>query len=100
MNAHLSSAAARGALAAFVLVVAAYLTYFSIRTARATQYTELQTLYGYEKATKIEPENPRNWHLLGRYLQFSLQDADPTRAEGSYKTSLQIDPTQTDVWLD
>ena len=100
MNAHLSSAAARGALAAFVLVVAAYLTYFSIRTARATQYTELQTLYGYEKATKIEPENPRNWHLLGRYLQFSLQDADPTRAEESYKTSLQIDPTQTDVWLD
>jgi tetratricopeptide (TPR) repeat protein len=96
----LSSAAARGALVGVALAVAAYLSYFSVRSARATYYTETQTLQGFERATQIEPGNARNWYLLGRYLQYSFEDADPQRAIGIYKKSLEIDPHATSTWLE
>jgi tetratricopeptide (TPR) repeat protein len=96
----LSSAAARGALVGGALAVAAYLSYFSLRSARATYYTETQTLLGFERATQIEPGNARNWYLLGRYLQYSFEDADPRRAINIYKKSLEIDPHATSTWLE
>jgi len=96
----LSSAAARGALVGFALAVAAYLSYFSVQTARATYYTETETLHGFERATQIEPGNARNWYLLGRYLQYSFEDANPQRAISSYIKSLEIDPRATSTWLE
>ena len=96
----LSSAAARGALVGIALAVAAYLSYFSVRTARATYHTDAQTLYGYERATQLEPGNARNWFLLGRYVQYSFEDADPRRAISSYIKSLEIDPRATSTWLE
>ena len=96
----LSSAEARGALVGVALAMAAYLSYFSVRTARATYYTETQTLHGFERATEIEPGNARNWYLLGRYLQYSFEDANPQRAISSYIKSLEIDPRATSTWLE
>src|ERR1700719_3338621 len=96
----LSSAAARGALVGLALAMAAYLSYFSVRTARATYYTETETLQGFERATQIEPDNARNWYLLGRYLQYSFEDSNPQRAIGSYLKSLEIDPSATSTWLE
>lgn len=95
-----SSAAARGALAGVALATAAYLCYFSVRTARATYYIDKETLQGYERATQLEPGNARNWYLLGRYLQYSFEDANPQRAISSYKKSLEIDPRATSTWLE
>lgn len=96
----LSSGPGRLALAVFALVLTLYLGYWSVRTARATYYTEQNTLEGYEKATRLEPENARNWYLLGRYLQYSLEDGNPQKAIESYKQSLKIDPTSSNTWLD
>jgi tetratricopeptide (TPR) repeat protein len=96
----LSSAAARGALVGVALAIAAYLSYFSVQTARATYYTETETLHGFERATQIEPGNARNWYLLGRYLQYSFEDANPQRAISSYIKSLEIDPRATSTWLE
>src|ERR1700676_5814477 len=96
----LSSAAARGALVGIALAVAAYLSYFSVRTARATYHTDAQTLYGYERATQLEPGTARNWFLLGRYVKYSFEDADPRRAISSYIKSLEIDPRATSTWLE
>jgi tetratricopeptide (TPR) repeat protein len=96
----LSSTAGRGALLGFALVVAAYLTFFSVRAARATYYVEQQTLYGYERATQIEPDDARKWYLLGRFLQYSFEDANPQRAIASYLKSLEIDNHVTATWLD
>jgi tetratricopeptide (TPR) repeat protein len=100
MKVSLSSTAARGALAAGALLVTAYLCYFSVRTARAEYYIRQDTLYGYERATQIEPEDAQNWYLLGRHLQYSLEDQDPQRAIHSYLKSLEIDPYSTTTWLD
>jgi tetratricopeptide (TPR) repeat protein len=96
----ISSAAARGALVGVALASAVYLSYFSVRTARATYYTDTETLYGFERATQIEPGNARNWYLLGRYLQYSFEDANPLRAISIYKKSLEIDPRVTSAWLE
>ena len=96
----LSSAAARGALVGIALVTAAYLSYFSVRAARATHYTNTETLHGYERATQLEPGNARNWYLLGRYLQYSFEDSNPQRAIRSYIKSLEIDPSATSTWLE
>src|ERR1700720_1849512 len=96
----LSSAAARGALVGVALTVAAYLAYFSVRTARATYYTDTETLHGLERTTEIEPGNARNWYLLGRYLQYSFEDSNPQRAISSYRKSLEIDPLATSTWLE
>jgi tetratricopeptide (TPR) repeat protein len=96
----LSSAAARGALVGVALAVAAYLSYFSVRTARATYYTDTETLHGLERATEIEPGNARNWYLLGRYLQYSFEDSNPQRAISSYRKSLEVDPLATSTWLE
>jgi tetratricopeptide (TPR) repeat protein len=96
----LSSAAARGALVGVALAVAAYLSYFSVRSARATYYTDTETLPGMERATQIEPGNARNWYLLGRYLQYSFEDSNPQRAISIYKKSLEIDPRATSAWLE
>jgi tetratricopeptide (TPR) repeat protein len=96
----LSSAAAHGALVGVALAIAAYLSYFSVQNARATYYTETETLQGLERATQIEPGNARNWYLLGRYLQYSFEDANPQRAISSYKKSLEIDPRGASTWLE
>jgi tetratricopeptide (TPR) repeat protein len=96
----LSSAAARGALVGVALAIAAYLSYFSVQTARARYYTATETLHGFERATQIEPGNARNWYLLGRYLQYSFEDANPQRAISSYIKSLEIDPHATSTWLE
>jgi tetratricopeptide (TPR) repeat protein len=100
MTVSLSSAAARGALVGVALAIAAYLSSFSIQTARATYYTETETLHGFERATQIEPGDARNWYLLGRYLQYSFEDANPQRAISSYIKSLKIDPRATSTWLE
>jgi tetratricopeptide (TPR) repeat protein len=100
MTVSLSSAAARGALVGVALAIAAYLSYFSVQTARATYYTETETLRGFERATEIEPGDARNWYLLGRYLQYSFEDANPQRAISSYIKSLEIDPRATSTWLE
>src|ERR1700681_2405414 len=96
----LSSAAARGALVGVALAIAAYLSYFSVQTARARYYTATETLHGFERATEIEPGNARNWYLLGRYLQYSFEDSNPQRAIRSYIKSLEIDPSATSTWLE
>jgi hypothetical protein len=94
------SSATRGAFVGIALVVTGYFTYFSVRTARATYYTETQTLHGFERATQIEPENARNWYLLGRYLQYSLEDSDPQRAIRMYQKSIELEHQDTNTWLD
>jgi len=96
----LSSAAARGALVGVALAIAVYLSYFSVQNARATYYSETETLQGFERATQIEPDDARNWYLLGRYLQYSFEEANPQRAISSYRKSLEIDPRGTSTWLE
>src|SRR6266403_4012694 len=96
----LSSNAQRGLLVVASFAVALILSYFSIRNALAAHYAGLETPEGYERATHLEPANPRNWYLLGRYSQYNLEDPDAARAIRSYLSALSLNPGSSDTWLD
>lgn len=82
------------------LVLAAGLSYSGIRNVLAVHDAGFNTLDGYTRATKLEPDNASNWYLLGRYWQYNLEDPDAQRAIRAYKTSLSLDPHSADSWLD
>ena len=95
----LSNSAQRGALVLAAFLVAALLSYFSIRNSRADHLAGLQTLQALERATQLEPGDARNWYLLGRYWQFNLEDSDAQNAVHAYKTAVSVDPRSTVSWL-
>ena len=96
----LSSNAQRAVLVAASSAVAIALSYFSIRNALAVHYSGLQTAPGYERAARLEPGDPRNWYLLGRYWQYNLTDPNATRAIRSYLSALSLNPASSEIWLD
>ena len=85
---------------ALALVCVVLLTYFNIRDALAAHYAGLQTLQGYERATRLEPNDFRNWHLLGRYWQYNLEGTETTRAIQAYTVALSINSRSADTWSD
>src|SRR5229473_2619438 len=100
MSLRLYSNAQRGLLVVASFAVALILSYFSIRNALAAHYAGLETPEAYERATHLEPANPRNWYLLGRYWQYNLEDPDAARAIRSYLSALSLNPGSSDIWLD
>jgi len=96
----LPNPAARLAVLALAFTLAAILTFFSVRNARATHQAELGTRAGYEAATSLEPANPGNWYLLGRYWQYAFDDPDASLAISNFRRALSLDPGYADAWLD
>ena len=96
----LSNPAARIALLFVALALAAALAYSSLRNAIAAHAVGLGTRVGHERAVKLEPGNPLNWFLLGRYWQYNLEEPDSTRAIQAYRTALALDPRSANTWLD
>lgn len=96
----LSSTAHRVALVLVSFLVAMFLSFFSIRNAMAVHYASLQTAASLERAATLEPADPRNWYLLGRYWQYNLEDPDQQRAIRSYRTALSLNPAAWETWLD
>src|SRR6266851_5185426 len=95
----LSSSAQRGALVFGAAFAAVFLSYFSVRNARADHFAGLPTRQALERATELEPGDARNWYLLGRYWQFSLEDSDAQKAVRAYKIAVSVDPRSTVSWL-
>ena len=100
MTLRLSSTARRAALLAASFAVAFILSYFSIRNGLADHYAGLQTAEGYERAARLEPADPRNRYLLGRYWQYNLEDPDAPRAIRFYVSALSLNPLSSEIWLD
>lgn len=96
----LSSSAARAFLVILAFLFAAGLSYSGIRNTLAVHYVDLNTPDGYERAARLEPDDARNWYLLGRYWQYTLEDPDAQRAIRSYQAALSYDPHSADTWLD
>src|SRR5580704_9162237 len=96
----LSSPAARIFLVLLASMLAAALSYSGIRNALAVHDAGLNTPEGYERATRLEPDDARNWYLLGRYWQYNLEDPNARRAIRAYQTALSFDVHSADTWLD
>ena len=96
----ISSNAERKVLVAASFAVALILSYFSIRNAIAVHYAGLETAQATERAARLEPTDPRNWYLLGRYWQFNLEEPDAARAIRYYLSALSLNPASWETWLD
>ena len=90
----------RAAILLVAAIAAFALSYFGIRNALATHAAGLDTLVGYERAVRLEPNNARNWYLLGHYWQYNIENPDPLRAIGYYQHALALNPHSADAWLD
>jgi hypothetical protein len=95
----LSVRATRGLLLA-ASGVFLFLSYFSIRAARAAHAIGLNTREGYEQAVRLEPGDARNWYLLGRFFQYDFDQPDPARALHAFMVSRSLDPFSADTLLD
>src|SRR6267154_3507362 len=91
---------ARLATVFFAAILGATLAYLSIRNARADYYVNLATRGGYEKGTRLEPDNAVNWYLLGRYWQYTLDEPDARRAILNYRHALSPNAHSATTWLD
>jgi tetratricopeptide (TPR) repeat protein len=96
----LSSSIARATLFFVAAVLAAALGYSSTRNALAAHYAGMETRQGQERSVQLEPGNPENWFLLGRYWQYNLEEPDAKRAIAAYRNALSLDPHSANTWLD
>src|SRR5580704_19497356 len=96
----ISSPAVRILLVLLASMIVVALSFSGVRNALAAHDAGLNTPEGYELATRLEPDDARNWYLLGRYWQYNLEDPDSQRAIRAYQTALSFDPYSADTWLD
>lgn len=96
----LSTPAARGFFVLVGIAVMSVFSYSGVRNALAIHYAGWNSLEGFERATRLEPTDARNWYLLGRYWQYNLEDPDSKKAILAYQKSLSLDSRSADAWSD
>jgi len=100
MVVRLSSPRTRLAIVGASLLLTAFLSYFSLREARAAFLASSQSSPGLDVAVRLEPGNANYWYLLGHYWQYNLDQHDLSRAIADYKQSLALNPRSFQAWLD
>src|SRR5215467_4600347 len=82
------------------LIAAIFLTYFSIRNARATHALDQNTRTGYEQAVRLEPGSAYNWLQLGRFYQNDFEQGDANAALRALLVARKLNPVSADVLLE
>lgn len=100
MKFSLATAPARWTALAVSLLAGFFLSYLSIRNARAEHFLAQQTPEGLERAIRLEPGNAESWYLLGRYWQYSFDQQDLARAAASYRHAAALDPHSAKNWVE
>ena len=96
----LSDSLSRGLVVVGALFVGLWLSFFGLRAAIARYGFEGNSAERLELAVRLEPDNPAYWYLLGRYQQYSLEEADSAGAQYSFRKAIALNPLDTDAWLD
>lgn len=96
----LSDFLSRGLIVAAALCVAATLSFYAARMARAAVAADEATAAGLVLATRLEPNNAEYWYRLGHFQQFNMELPDSAQAVVFLKRALTLDPNYTDAWLD
>src|SRR5579863_7069262 len=100
MNVPIASPRARAMLLLCSCGLALFLTFFGLRNAVSAHDQGLDTRQGYERAVRLEPQNARNWYLLGRSYLYDVEDPEPARAEQSLRNAVALDPYSAEALLD
>jgi len=100
MNVPIASPRGRALLLLCSCGLALFLTFFGLRNAVSAHDQGLDTRQGYERAVRLEPQNARNWYLLGRSYLYDVDDPEPERAEQALRKAVALDPYSADALLD
>lgn len=100
MLVRVSSSVVRLLFVFLALISAVGFAYSGIRNALAQHQAGLNTREGFERAIVLETDDARNWYLLGRYWQYSLDFPDARRAISDYQRALSLEPSSADAWSD
>jgi tetratricopeptide (TPR) repeat protein len=100
MNFPLSNPRSRLLIVVLSCILAIFLSYFAMRNAVATHDLNLDTRAGYERAARLEPENARNWFLLGRSYLYDFEQPDAGLAVESLRKAVALDPYSSEALLD
>ena len=100
MNVPMVSPRARAVLLLSSCGLALWLAFFGLRNAVAAHDVGLDTRQGYERAAHLEPQNARNWYLLGRSYLYDVDDPEPARAEQALRKAVALDPYSAEALLD
>jgi tetratricopeptide (TPR) repeat protein len=82
------------------IVIAAALSFYSLRMAWAAYAAELETADGFKKAVDLEPDNSDYWYRLGYLQQFNLSPRESSHPELYFLRATALNPLNANAWLD
>jgi tetratricopeptide (TPR) repeat protein len=92
---------ARSLAAAVVATLAAvWFCYAGGKHALASYYAASSNFENWERATRIEPDNPEVWYRLGRFRQLDFDNADVPLAISYYRRAIRLNPRSPFYKLD
>lgn len=100
MNISLDSNPQRVTLLGFALALTALFCYQGIKLALASHRIVSGDLAKIKSAVALEPGNAENWDLMGRYLQFQLDEPNLNDAVNCFFTATKLSPRTARYWAD
>jgi tetratricopeptide (TPR) repeat protein len=92
---------ARPRTAAIIATLAAvWFFYAGGKHALASHYALSSIPENWERATRIEPDNPETWYRLGRFRQLDFDNADIPLAISYFRRAIQLNPISPYYKLD
>jgi tetratricopeptide (TPR) repeat protein len=92
--------ARRQAAAVIAILAAVWFFYAGGKHALASHYALSSNPENWERAARIEPDNPEIWYRLGRFRQLDFDNADIPLAISFYRRAIQLNPRSPYYELD
>jgi tetratricopeptide (TPR) repeat protein len=94
------NSAAKWTAALLAILSAAWLCYAGGKHGLASYYASSPNPENWERAARIEPENPELWYRLARYRHLDFDNADVPLAISYYRRAVQLNPRSPYYKLD
>ena len=95
-----TNSARRWTAAVIATVAAVWFCYAGSKHALASHYAASSNPENWERATRIEPDNPEIWYRLGRFRQLDFDNSDVPLAISYYRRAIQLNPRSPYYKLD
>jgi tetratricopeptide (TPR) repeat protein len=87
-----ANAPRRWIAAACATMAALWFFYAGARHALASHYALSSNPENWERAARIEPDNPETWYRLGRYYQLDFDHTDLPQSISDYQRAIRLNP--------
>src|SRR5665213_341496 len=88
------------AVAGIAIAAALWLCYSGGKHALASHYALSSSPENWERATRIEPDNPETWYRLGRYRQLDFDNSNIPLSISDYQRAVKLNPRSPYYKLD